>query len=95
MDATTTRTPSPPRPRFEPLGELENWRAVDRIERAERDTPFCMCGTANAAVARGDTIWLECSSLREPRTGVGGIVARLSGGWGHTRHVIMELPRAA
>ena len=68
---------------------------MDRIERAERESPFCLCGAPNAAVAHGDTVWLECSTLRQPSSGLSGLLSRLALGIGHTRQVIVELPRAA
>lgn len=79
------------RPPTIPLSEAENRRAVDLIERAERRHPFCACGAANGAVARGQTIWLECSRLSEPRHGFRASLARYAAGVGHTRHAIVEL----
>lgn len=73
------------------LSEAENRRAVDRIELAERETPHCLCGEVTAAVARGETVWLECASLRRPKTGLGGLLSRLSLRMGHTRRVILDL----
>jgi hypothetical protein len=85
-------SPLAPRPL---LDDLANSRAVDRIERAEREDPFCLCGAPNAAIAHGDTVWLECSTLRQPGRGIAGLLSRLAVGLGHTRQVIVELPRAA
>ena len=73
------------------LSDAENRHAVDLIEMAERETPHCLCGEAAAAIARGDEIWLECTSLRQPRRGLAGLLSRVSGGFGHTRRVIVEL----
>ncbi|CAN5544814.1 hypothetical protein BH24CHL9_BH24CHL9_11110 [soil metagenome] len=73
------------------LSEEENRHAVDLIEMAERETPHCLCGEAAAAVAHGDAVWLECTSLREPKGGLGGLLLRVSGGFGHTRRVIVDL----
>jgi hypothetical protein len=89
---TQQQTPSPGSARpMRILSEAENRHAVDLIEMAERETPHCLCGEAAAAVARDDAIWLECTSLRVPRTGLGGLVARVSLGVGHTRRVIVDL----
>ena len=41
------------------------------IEDAMRDEPYCDCGSPMTVDgdARGDTLWLECSTLTEPMTG--------------------------
>jgi hypothetical protein len=35
---------------------------LERIERAERDTPFCDCGEPSVPVERDGVIWLSCRS---------------------------------
>jgi len=45
---------------------IDNWNAIDRMEHAERETPFCACGEPMIAVARAEGIWLECASLESP-----------------------------
>jgi hypothetical protein len=37
--------------RYVRLSEVENQRAIERIEPAERDTPFCLCGASMVAAA--------------------------------------------
>ena len=76
---------------YQPLGEAESRRAVDLIESAERETPYCLCGSMTAAVAHEDVIWLECTTLRESKHGLSGLLSRLSAGFGHTRRVIVDL----
>jgi len=49
-------------------------RLVDLIERANDARPFCPCGRHTTPVWRDGVVWLECSSLSDPRD---GIVARL------------------
>jgi hypothetical protein len=73
------------------LHEHENERAVDAIESAERAAPYCFCGRHMIAVAKGDQVWLECSGRAQEKTGVAGLVSRLTA-IGHTRRMIMELP---
>jgi hypothetical protein len=51
-----------------------NIAAIEAIERAERETPFCGCGESTAPVARDGVIWLECISTNEPK---GNPVTRL------------------
>jgi hypothetical protein len=75
------------------LTEHENMRAVDLIERAERSAPYCLCGRHMLAVADGTEIWLECASRTERRSGLAGLVSRLTV-FGHTRQLVMELPSA-
>ncbi len=41
------------------------------IESAERENPRCSCGRPTVPVAHEDgTLWLECSSLTEPKSAV-------------------------
>jgi hypothetical protein len=77
-----------------PLSERENERAVDTIERAERLAPYCTCGRHMLAVAEGSVIWLECSSLIEPKVGIRARLAWLTA-LNHKRQKIMELPVAS
>jgi hypothetical protein len=53
---------------------FDHTRAVDIIEKAVDAHPFCSCGRHTTPVWRDGVVWLECSSLGEPREGV---VARL------------------
>jgi hypothetical protein len=70
---------------------IDNWNALDRIEHAERETPFCACGEPMVPAGRTDGIWLECASVREPD---GSRLRRLMSVLtlpGHTRRLIVEL----
>ena len=73
------------------LTDRENERAVDLIENAERSAPYCLCGRHMIAVGDSGHIWLECSSRVEEKSGISGLVARITA-FGHTRRMIMELP---
>ncbi|MEX1296999.1 MAG: hypothetical protein AB1Z67_12610 [Candidatus Limnocylindrales bacterium] len=73
------------------LNERENERAVDLIESAERSAPYCLCGRHMIAVAAGQSIFLECSSRTEEKSGLAAIFARVTA-FGHSRRMIMELP---
>ena len=75
------------------LDERENQRAVERIEDAERSASTCHCGSHMIAVARGDAIWLECAEQGRDKTGVTGLVARLTA-FTHTRRMIMQVTAA-
>jgi hypothetical protein len=69
---------------------INNWSAIERIERAERETPYCECGQPMVAIAHDGAIWLECTSL-ECRSGnafVRLLSAIVSGG--HDRQLIVE-----
>lgn len=61
---------------------------LQRIETAERATPFCTCGAAMHAVARGGSLWLECTAGDRTRTGLLGLMDRL---WIHPRQLICEV----
>ena len=72
---------------------INNWTAIERIERAERETPFCACGQPMVPVAHEGGIWLECTAL-ECRSGnafVRLLSAIVSGG--HDRQLIVEDPQ--
>ena len=73
------------------LTERENGRAVDLIENAERSAPYCPCGSHMLAVAHGDEIWLECVEKGRSRSGLSGLVARMTS-WSHSSSMLMELP---
>ena len=75
------------------LSERENQRAVDLIESAERSAPYCLCGAHMIAIERDGEVWLECAEQRKEKRGFRAILSRLSF-LGHTRQLIMELPRA-
>ena len=74
------------------LSARETARAVDIIESAERNAPYCLCGAHMVAVAdqRG-AVWLECSERSHERSGLGAAFAWLTD-WSHTRRLIMEQP---
>jgi hypothetical protein len=69
--------------------------AIERIEFAEREMPFCDCGQPMTPVGREDGIWLECISRTQP-TGspLGRLISTLSN-TGHGRRLIIEADIAA
>jgi hypothetical protein len=74
---------------------INTWNALDRIEQAERDMPFCTCGRPIVAAARADGIWLECTSFEEPS---GSPLERLISAVtspGHIRRLFIEADAAA
>jgi hypothetical protein len=75
------------------LTERDNQRAVDLIETAERSAPYCLCGEHMIAVGHDHSIWLECSSLAKPRSGLSSLLNRITS-FTHTRRIIMEDPSA-
>lgn len=67
---------------------IDNSTALERIEHAEHETPFCWCGAPTVPVHRGGVIWLGCSSLALPK----GLVRRLlTLDVGHTHRPILDL----
>jgi hypothetical protein len=70
----------------------DHYRLIDVIEQANDRRPYCDCGRPTEPVYRDGVIWLECSSLREPRS---GRAARL---WGalmsgvHVHQRIVDVP---
>jgi hypothetical protein len=75
------------------LSERENQHAVELIEAAERSAPYCLCGSHMLAVAHGGAVWLECAEQGRQKTGLAGLLSRLTA-FSHTRRMIMELPAA-
>jgi hypothetical protein len=75
------------------LSDRDNQRAVELIESAERSAPYCLCGSHMLAVAHAEEVWLECAELHREKTGLGGLVARLTS-FTHTRRMITQLPTA-
>jgi hypothetical protein len=70
---------------------IDNWTALDRIEHAERETPFCVCGQQMVPEARPGAIWLECVSLKGPNGSRMGRLLSLLAAGGHTRRLIVDL----
>ncbi len=69
---------------------IDNWRALDRIERAERDVPHCPCGAPTVPVARAGGIYLECSSLANPPDGRLRQFLSALGAPAHTRRLVVD-----
>ena len=46
---------------------IDNDKALDLIEQAERQTPLCSCCTPTVPVGHPGGVWLECSTLQGPR----------------------------
>ncbi len=71
-----------------------NARAVERIESALDETPFCAsCNAHTLVVAHDDRLWLVCATLQRPATGIRGLLTRLVA---HERRLVLSLePEAA
>jgi hypothetical protein len=69
---------------------INNRQAVELIEQAQTNRPYCGCGQSTMAIGRGDGVWLECLSFetRSP-----SFVRRLlTADLGiHTRELILDL----
>jgi hypothetical protein len=73
----------------------DNLNALKRIEYAESQMPFCICGRPMTPAGRPDGIWLECTSRTEPSgSRIGRILSTLSD-TGHSRRLIIEADAAA
>ncbi len=72
-----------------------NYHLIDVIEQANDRRPRCECGRPTEPTYRDGVIWLECSSLREPRTGrFGRLLTTLSEG-AHVHERIVDAPATA
>ncbi len=68
---------------------MDNARALERIEQAERETRLCSCGRTPLAIGRSDGVWLECPSLGEARSTLSRILT-FDFAAGHTRWRIID-----
>jgi hypothetical protein len=68
---------------------IDNRQALELIEQAQTDHPFCGCGQGTLAVGRAGGVWLECRSVGDqPRGFIRRLVAVFSI---HTRELIVDL----
>ena len=65
---------------------IDNTTALERIESAQRELPFCYCGRHMRTVARTDGVWLECISRDE---GAGGLRRVLTLDFGHLERRVL------
>jgi hypothetical protein len=65
---------------------------VDRIERAQNETPFCDCGQPSVPVERDGVIWLSCRSHTQPSSTLRRL---LTLDFGHLARPVAELDPAA
>ena len=70
-------------------------RVVDLIEQANDARPFCPCGRHTTPVWRDGVVWLECSSISEPRDGVVARIVATATAPGHLKFPIIEIPGEA
>ena len=69
---------------------MTNDQALERIEGAMRETPFCPCGAPAVPVGRSGGVWLECASL-QPAKGILRQLLTLDFAANHTRRLIVDL----
>jgi hypothetical protein len=67
---------------------LDHATDLERIEQAERETPFCWCGAQTVPVGRPDGVWLICASRTQPKTPLGRLLS-LDFAVAHTEHRIL------
>jgi hypothetical protein len=74
---------------------IDNGKAVDLIERAHDEQPFCRCGRHTTLIERSERIWLVCSSFDEPRRGgIARVLSAITAG-AHTRELVLDLQATA
>ena len=69
---------------------IDNSRAVELLEQAQRDTPHCTCGQHTVPVARPGGVWLACASRTEPKSPVRRVLT-LDFVAIHTNHQVVDL----
>ena len=63
---------------------------VERVEDALEKSPFCtQCGQPTAIAERDQVLWLECSSITQPRSRLETLL-RLDVASVHTRRPVVE-----
>jgi hypothetical protein len=68
---------------------------VERIEDAMRVSPFChFCWSPTTVIERDEALWLDCSTLSEPRGGLRALLT-LDFPSRHTQREIVALRPAA
>lgn len=65
---------------------------VDLIEKAADARPFCPCGRHTTPVWRDGVVWLECSSLSQPRDGFVARVVAAATAPSHIKVPIIDVP---
>ena len=69
---------------------IDQHRALELIEQAQRETLFCDCGAPVVIVERAGGLWLECSSRSPSAEGrIGRLVSALTATL-HTRRLIVD-----
>lgn len=69
---------------------IDNATALERIEAAERQTPFCACGEPTVPVAHHGQIWLRCTRLNRGRSRLRKLLT-LDPDVAHTERPILSL----
>ena len=69
---------------------MDNAQALELVEQAEHETPFCECGRVTVPIGRPGGVWLECASLGEARSALSRILT-LDLAASHTRRRIVDL----
>lgn len=64
------------------------------IEQAQRETPYCVCGSPTIPVARGDEVWLRCSEDQR-KSSVLRRLTSLEFVGGHTRGLVIKAKRVS
>ena len=65
---------------------------LERIERAQRETPTCACGAATAPIGRPDGVWLACTCQRQRKPALRRLLS-LDLALGHTNRRIIDQSR--
>ena len=73
---------------------IDTLAALERIEDAQRQTPFCWCGAPTVAAEHRGAIWLRCSSLI-PSRGVARRLLTLDLASLHTDQPILDVSELA
>ena len=74
---------------------FNNQDLLERIEDAERVSPFCdQCGSPTVVVERDEILWLECSTLADRRGGLRSLLT-LDFASRHTQREIATVRPAA
>ncbi len=70
---------------------IDNDRALELLEQAQQETPFCTCGMPTVPVGRQGGVWLECSAMQGPSRWRDRLVPAATPGHGHVKALIVDL----
>lgn len=70
---------------------IDTQTVLEMIEAADHVEPFCTCGAPTQVIARGNRLWLACSTVAADETRPRHRILRRLAHAGHTNRLLIEL----